>query len=129
MPARAFAKRGLMTPLMMASRSGYGANALFIALMVSHSKSSKPQPNASRSCSISWVIEVARISRLSVLTVTRKRSLRSRSIGCSWIDATAPVWTLEVGHISSAIRSRTTRASSSGSRATATPWPIRTAPS
>ena len=44
------------------------------------------------------------ISRLSVLTVTRKRSRRSRSIGCSSIDATAPVWTFDVGHISSGTR-------------------------
>ncbi|HXG41015.1 MAG TPA: HAMP domain-containing sensor histidine kinase, partial [Candidatus Limnocylindrales bacterium] len=37
------------------------------------------------------------ISRLSVLTVTRNRSRRRRSIGCSSIDETAPVWTFDVG--------------------------------
>jgi len=42
--------------------------------------------------------------RLSVLTVTRKRRRRRRSIGCSSIDGAAPVCTFEVGHISSGPR-------------------------
>ena len=33
-----------------------------------------------------------------------------RSIGCSSIDAAAPVWTLQVGHISSGTRRSRTRA-------------------
>ena len=53
---------------MIRSRSGNGANADFMALIVSHSKSSRPQPNASWSWVISLVIDVSLISRLSVLT-------------------------------------------------------------
>src|SRR5438874_496318 len=53
--------------------------------------------------------------RLSVLTVTRNRSRRSSSMGCSAMDAAAPVWTFEVGHISSGTRrSRTKPASGHG---------------
>src|SRR5580693_3404205 len=40
--ALAIAKPGLITVLMMCSRWSKGANALFIALMVSHSKSGQP---------------------------------------------------------------------------------------
>ena len=52
------------------------------------------------------------MSRLSVFTVTRKRRRRSRSIGCSSIEATAPVCTFEVGHISSGTRRSRTKAAS-----------------
>ena len=50
--------------------------------------------------------------RLSVLTVTRNRSRRSSSTGCSATEAAIPVWTLLVGHSSSGTRrSRTSWAS------------------
>ena len=52
------------------------------------------------------------ISRLSVLTVTRKCSRRSSPIGCSAIEAAAPVCTLECGHISSGMRLSRTYAAS-----------------
>ena len=89
---------------MMRRRSGNGANAHFIALTVSHSKSSRPQPNASASCTISLVIDVSLISRLSVFSVTRNRSRRSMPIGCSAIVGTTPVLTFDVGHSSSGMR-------------------------
>ena len=50
------------------------------------------------------VIEVSLISRLSVLTVTRKRSFFSMVIGCAAIDSAAPVCRFELGHISSGMR-------------------------
>ena len=102
--ARATAKPGLMTVLMIDSRSSKGANALFIALMVSHSMSDQPYPNASVSAWNSDDRLTPLISRLSVLTVTRNSSSRSSPIGCSLIEETAPVCTFEVGHISSGIR-------------------------
>ena len=93
---------------MIFSRSSNGANALFIALIVSHSMSPQPYPNASASAWNSDDRVIPLISRLSVLTVTRKSSSRSSPIGWSLIDATAPVCTFDVGHISSGIlRSRT----------------------
>ena len=56
---------------MSRSRSSNGANALFIALIVSHSISPRPIPNASSSAANSLDSETPLISRLSVLTVTR----------------------------------------------------------
>ena len=49
-------------------------------------------------------MEVSLINRLSVFTVTRKRNLANAPIGCSLIEAAAPVCKLEVGHISSGTR-------------------------
>ena len=72
--------------------------------MVSHSISPSPSPNASSSAANSLDSETPLMSRLSVLTVTRKRSRRSRSIGCSSMDGAAPVCTLDVGHISRGTR-------------------------
>ena len=89
---------------MIRRRSGNGAKALFTVLIVTHSKSSSVQPNASSSWTISLVIDVSLISRLSVFSVTRKRSRRSISIGCSAIDPTTPVLTFDVGHSSSGMR-------------------------
>ena len=102
--ARAVAKPGLMTVLIKRRRSSNPANALFIALMVSHSTSDQPYPNSAASLwnselSVTWLI-----SRLSVFTVTRNCSWRRIRIGCSAIDRAAPVCTLEVGAISSGIR-------------------------
>jgi pyruvate,water dikinase len=48
--------------------------------------------------------EVSLINRLSVFTVTRKRNFAKAPIGCSLIDAAAPVCKLEVGHISRGTR-------------------------
>src|SRR5690242_2576871 len=64
---------GLMTSVMISSRSSNGMNADFMAFTVSHCRSFQPQPNASASSTISRDIEVPLIRRLSVLTVTRKR--------------------------------------------------------
>ena len=102
--ARAVAYPGLITVSMIRSRSSKWANALFIALIVSHSMSRQPYPNvwASRWNSDDRLTPL--ISRLSVFTVTRNESWRSSRIGCSSMDGAAPVWTLEVGHISSGIR-------------------------
>ncbi len=123
---------------MMRSRSGNGANALFTVLIVTHSKSSVPHPKASASCTNSFDIDVSLISRLSVFTVTRKRSRRSIPIGCSAIDAHTPVLTFDVGHSSSGMRvSRTYAArrpscslpgSPLMSSTMRTPWPRRSAP-
>jgi hypothetical protein len=55
-------------------RSLYGRKALFIALMVILSKSSRERPNVSAAASNSWLIEVWLISRLSVFSVTRNFS-------------------------------------------------------
>ena len=68
---------------MMRRRWSKGQNADFMALSVTHSKSSQVQPNVSCMASSSEVIDTPLISRLSVLTVTRNRSRFSRSIGCS----------------------------------------------
>ena len=90
---------------MMRSRSGNGANADFMALIVSHSKSSSaPAEGVGELHDISVDIDVSLISRLSVLTVTRNRSRRSIPIGCSAIDAHTPVLTFDVGHSSSGMR-------------------------
>src|SRR3954468_4621932 len=94
------AYRGLISPLITRSRSGKGANADFMPLIVSHSKSDRSQPKASRSLHISVVIDVLLIRRLSVLTVTRKRSRRSIPIGWSATESQTPVLTLDVGHSS-----------------------------
>src|SRR5579859_5167392 len=102
--AIAAANPGLITVLISARRSSNGANALFIALIVSHWMSDQPYPNASQSAANSDDRLTPLISRLSVLTVTRNDSARSSPIGCSLIDRAAPVCTLEVGHISSGIR-------------------------
>ena len=123
---------------MIRSRSGNGAKALFTVLIVTHSKSSIVHPNASCNCTSSLVIDVSLISRLSVFTVTRNRSRRSISIGCSAIDGTTPVLTFDVGHSSSGMRvSRTYAASRPScslptgpvmSSTMRTPWPSRSAP-
>ncbi len=95
--------------------------------------------NASSSAANSLDSDTPLISRLSVLTVTRKRSRRSRSIGCSRTDGAAPVWTFEVGHISSGMRRSRTKAASRPSSiepssrtvmssTIRTPWPSRSAP-
>ena len=97
---------------MIRSRSGKGAKALFMAFKVIHSKSSRPQPKASASWSNSLVMEVSLISRLSVFTVTRKRSRRRSPMGCSAMEAHTPVFTLLVGHNSSGIRRSRTNAAS-----------------
>ncbi len=102
--AIAEAKPGLITVLISASRSSNGANALFIALIVSHCTSDKPYPNASLSAANSDDRVTPLISRLSVLTVTLNDSARSNPIGCSLIERAAPVCTFDVGHISSGIR-------------------------
>ena len=52
------------------------------------------------------------MSRLSVLTVTRNRMSRSTPIGCSAIEAAAPVWTFDDGHSSSGMRLSRTYAAS-----------------
>ena len=83
-----------------------------MALIVSHSISPSPMPNASSSAANSLDIDTPLMSRLSVLTVTRKRSRRRRSIGWSATDAAAPVWTFDVGHISSGTRRSRTNAAS-----------------
>ena len=62
------------------------------------------QPASSTSSCISRVIDVPLIRRLSVLTVTRKRSFFSMVIGCAAIDSAAPVCRFELGHISSGMR-------------------------
>ena len=49
---------------------------------------------------------VSLISRLSVFTVTRKRSLASGPTGCSAIDGAAPTCTFDDGHISRGTRGR-----------------------
>ena len=53
----------------------------FIALIVNQRRSSQPYPNVCASVSISLVIEQPDMRRLSVLTVTRKRSRASSPIG------------------------------------------------
>src|SRR4029079_17044930 len=95
--ARSRAYPGLTTSLIRRRRSSNGANALFIALIVSHSISPRPMPKAASSAANSDDIETPLINRLSVLTVTRKRSRRRRSIGCSAIDAAAPGGAVRVG--------------------------------
>ena len=95
-------------------------------------------PVTSLSCTISVVIDVSLMSRLSVLTVTRKRSRRSMPMGCSAIEPTTPVFMFDVGHSSSGMRrSRTYAArrpsfSSPGgpvmSSTMRTPCPSRSAP-
>ena len=44
------------------------------------------------------------MSRLSVFTVTRNRSVLSSVMGCAAMESAAPVWTLELEHISSGMR-------------------------
>src|SRR5690606_24833771 len=85
-----WAKPGLISPLMSATRSSNGMNADFIALTVNHCRSSHPYPHASTSAADSVDRVVADISRLSVLTVTRKRRRRSSPMGCSAMDGAAP---------------------------------------
>ena len=124
---------------MISNRSSKGMNALFMALMVSHWMSAQLKPNSSTSCITSWVIEVALIRRLSVLTVTRKRRSLNTLMGCSAMDAAAPVWTLDVGHSSRGMRRSRTKAASrpslgvpsgpnSMSSTMRTPWPSRSVP-
>ena len=95
---------GLDDPVDDAQPLGEGAKALLTVLIVTHSKSSSVQRSDSCSWRISFVIDVSLISRLSVFRVTRKRSRRSKSIGCSAIDPTTPVLTFDVGHSSSGMR-------------------------
>ena len=83
---------------------GNAAKALLTVLIVIHSKSSSVQRIVSCSWVISLVIEVSLISRLSVLSVTRKRNRLSTSIGCSAIEPHTPVLTFDVGHSSSGMR-------------------------
>ena len=97
---------------MIRMRSSNGANALFIALIVSHSISPRPIPNAASRAANSLERDTPLISRLSVLSVTRKRRRRSRSIGWSSMDAAAPLWTFDDGHISSGTRRSRTNAAS-----------------
>ncbi|SHY16877.1 Uncharacterised protein [Mycobacteroides abscessus subsp. abscessus] len=66
---------------MMAKRSSNGMKADFIALMVNRCRSLQPYPNVSTRRSISRLIVVSLISRLSVFTVTRNRNRASRSKG------------------------------------------------
>ena len=124
---------------MRASRSSKGRKADFIALMVNQRSVAASCPKACTSDHISSVIEVPLISRLSVLTVTRKRRSVSNPIGCSATEDAAPVWTLLAGQSSSGMRlSRTYAASrpssTEPSSATVmsstmrTPWPSRSAP-
>src|SRR6266511_696066 len=133
------AKPGLICSLMMRSRPSNGQNADFMAFSVSHSMSSRPMSKALASVANSLDRVMPLISRLSVLTVTRKRNRRSRSMGWSAMLAVAPVCTLEVGHISSGTRRSRTKAASrpsatrpSGrsvmSSTIRTPWPSRSAP-
>src|SRR5690606_1897520 len=72
---------GLMMSLMIARRSSNGRNADFIAFTVTQRRSSRPQSNASPNASLSRVIGVPLISRLSVMTVTRNRRSASIPIG------------------------------------------------
>ena len=84
--------------------------------------------------SVVWLIR-----RLSVFTVTRKRSSASGPIGWSAIDGAAPTCTLDDGHISSGTRVSRTNAARRPRRACPsasmwmssmirTPWPRRSAP-
>src|SRR5262245_13949448 len=70
--ARSSAYRGLITSLISANRASNGMNADFIAFTVNHCMSSSVYPNAVTSRANSLLIDVSLISRLSVLTVTRK---------------------------------------------------------
>lgn len=72
-----------MTSLIIASRSSKGMNADFIALTVNHCMSSSEYPKVSVNSSNSRLMLVPLISRLSVLTVALKWSLRSSPMGCS----------------------------------------------
>ena len=76
---------------MIARRSSNGMKADFIALIVAHRRSSRVQPASLTSSDISRVMEVALISRLSVLTVTRNLSRFNSEIGCSAMESAAPV--------------------------------------
>src|SRR5262249_269491 len=76
-----FAYAGLITSLIRTRRSSEGVNELFIALMVNHCRSAQPYPNASTSRASSRDTDVRLMSRLSVLTVTRKASSRSSPMG------------------------------------------------
>src|SRR5262249_2456159 len=95
--ARRWAEPGLTTAVIRRNRSSNGAKALLSALSVSHSISPRPIANASSSAANSLESVTPLIRRLSVLSVTRKRRRRRRSMGCFSIEGAAPVCTFDVG--------------------------------
>ena len=75
-----------------------------MALTVNQRRSAQPYPNVCGEREQLAGHRAPDISRLSVFTVTRKRSRASRPIGWSASEDAAPVWTFDVGHISSGMR-------------------------